>query len=375
MHCRYGGQCGGCPLIALDPDQQKSLKLQDFISNWKALDLGNLPELNFVEIAESGLRDRADMTWHVQDGRSRLGLYDFEKKEILDLESCPQMSSSLAAFFAEIRNIKFPVNLGSLRFRVGPTGKKGLWLDFSHLNVKSLFDEKETLKKLMEISVVEIGQRRKRLYFDSERPRLGDPQLEEWFETYLGPELRPQSLKCSIADFTQPSMQANKVLVRELYHMLGSLSLRRLFEFGSGIGNFTLPLAHMCEQLEVFERDKSSLYSLEVNLKNAGLDSRVSIHRGDFQRIKNKKAPEFWRADAVFVDPPRSGLGEFLNVMEDEPGNKRPEHFIYVSCFAKSFCQDAKQLRALGYRPLRLSLVDQFPQSHHYEIMAHFVQE
>lgn len=373
MKCTYGGICGGCPLIETEYSEQKNLKLKHFHEHWKVRELPDLPHVNFVMVAESGLRDRADLTWHIDKGKKRLGLYDKDRNEILDLESCPQMSEALAGWHKEVRNIKFPVELGSLRLRVGPTGLKGIWLDFSNVNVKELFDEQQTLLQLLDMGVVEVGQRRKRLFYDGERLRLTDPKGEHWFQTFVGAELRPVPLECSIADFTQPSMKANRMMMGELGNMLRGQNLGRLFEFGSGIGNFTLPLAELSESVDVFERDKYSLIHLKNNLKTAKLTSKVNINAGDYQRIKNKPAPDFTKADSVFADPPRSGLKEFLTSMKDQ--SKRPRHFIYVSCFAESFCEDSKTLYDLGYKIKKINMIDQFPQSHHYELMAHFVHE
>jgi 23S rRNA (uracil1939-C5)-methyltransferase len=52
--------------------------------------------------------------------------------------------------------------------------------------------------------------------------------------------------------------------------------------------------------------------------------------------------------------------------------SERPQHFIYISCFAESFAIDAAKLFALGYVMESCAIVDQFPQSRHFEVVASF---
>ena len=74
MLCDYGGQCGGCPLIETPYSRQIEIKKQHFSDHWKTVGLKEHPEIQFIIVGESGLRDRDDLTWHIQDGKKRLGL-------------------------------------------------------------------------------------------------------------------------------------------------------------------------------------------------------------------------------------------------------------------------------------------------------------
>jgi 23S rRNA (uracil1939-C5)-methyltransferase len=304
-----------------------------------------------------------------KSGEQRIGLFDREHAEILDLKQCPQLSPALEAWYQEFREIQWPIERGSVRLRVSPSGERGAWLDFANLDVKNLLEERDLLQRLMSLAFVEIGQRRKALVLRDGQLKLIDPILKPWFETYVNGKAVP--LLCTVGSFTQPGFRANHALLESLMKMLGETEAQRVFEFGSGIGNFTLPIAQLAEKVTAFEIDILACGSLEQSLQTqAQLQDKIEIRQGDFQKPSERRPLDFSQADSVFVDPPRSGLKDFLKPLEQS--THRPLNFFYVSCFAESFSQDAKRLQALGYELKQLKILDQFPQSPHFEIISHF---
>lgn len=375
LACTYSSLCSGCDWLLKPFEVQRELKIENLTKTWeKAIDQ-KLPEVQFISIAESGMRDRVDLVFDARTGSPRLGLFDRLHFQIVDLQGCPMMSPELENWFQEFRRVSFPIQRGSLRLRVSPKGLRGVWLDFANIDVKTLLDERETLDQLRSNAIVEIGQRRKRLVEREGQLKLADPVLEPWFETWVeenGSE-RAIPLYCAIGTFTQPGFQANRVLVREVRRLVKESGAQTAFEFGSGVGNFTLPLASVCEHVQVFEIDALALEGLQWSLAAAGLAEKVELHRGDFQNSK-KRTPEFSKAELVLVDPPRSGLRSFLDSIETIGPEERPKHFIYVSCLAESFVADARRLLDWNYKLKSIAIVDQFPQSRHYELVAHFSQ-
>ena len=70
------------------------------------------------------------------------------------------------------------------------------------------------------------------------------------------------------------------------------------------------------------------------------------------------------------MNPPRSGLKDFLTPLMAIDNNQRPKDFVYMSCFLDSFSLDAKKLIEMGYQLLEISIVDQFPMTEHFEILS-----
>lgn len=372
LACSYASVCSGCDWLLKPYDSQQLLKIAHLEKTWRNTTNAALPSVRFVPISESRLRDRVDLVFDHRGASPRLGLFDRLHGGVVDLQGCPMLSPALENWFQEFRAFKFPIQRGSIRLRVAPDGRKGVWLDFANIDVKNLLDERALLDRLRSVATIEIGQRRKRLIEHEGRLKLSDPVLDPWFETWIEKPMEEAiPLYCTIGTFTQPGFAANRGLVREVRELVKIAGAQTTFEFGAGIGNFTLPLASVCEKVQVFEIDALALQGLERSLDAAGLKDRVQIHRGDFQN-RRREPIDFTQANLVLADPPRSGLRSFLDTLDTIPNADRPQHFIYVSCFAESFVADSIRLMNFGYQPESMTIVDQFPQSRHYEIVAHF---
>ena len=355
----------------MPPAEQKARKIKALQIAWQEIIHRPLPEIAWVDVAAGGLRDRADLMFEQTVNGSRLGLFDRFKTGLVDLQGCPQMSESLEAWFQDFRKFQFPIKRGSVRLRVSPQGLRGVWLDFANVDVKALLDERTTLDRLRAHAIVEIGQRRKRLVEREGQLKLQDPILEPWFETYSN--TRTISLYSTIGTFTQPGFRANRALVDEVLARLPRGTNWRAAEFGSGVGNFTLPLADVCQSVDVFEIDQLALQGLQRSLAEQNLEQKVRIHSGDFQRSALNEL-QLNGFDLLLVDPPRSGLMKFLDPIERLQPAERPVQLLYISCFADSFAADAARILNLGYDVGPVSIVDQFPQSRHFEIVASFMK-
>lgn len=363
LNCSYASICSGCDWLLKPMAEQETLKIEHLRSVWAAAPAS----IGYRSSVVGGSRDRVDL---MIDRERGIGLFDRFKTGLVDLQGCPQMSPALEAWFIEFRRFDFGINRGSVRLRVSPSGARGAWLDFANIDVKTLLDDGRVLRSLLDAGVVvEIGQRRKRLVERDGRLRLDDPVLAPWFETYVDGRATP--LYCTIGSFTQPGFVVNRMLVDEVMSLVPSGS--RAAEFGAGIGNFTLPLASRFAHVDAYEVDELALEGLSRALKGFGgaraedASHRVTIHSGNFQGEK-ALALDFRGIDCLLVDPPRSGLMRFLEPL----AKARPKTLLYVSCFAESFAADSARLLEFGYRVESATIVDQFPQSQHYEIVALF---
>lgn len=365
LSCSYASLCGGCDFLLKPYDQHKELKCLDLRTNWSRHLSSELPEIRWVTIANGGLRDRVDFMIDQRSGVYKLGLFDRFRTGLVDIQGCPQLSPALEDWFTDFRRYRLRVERGSVRLRIAPDGTRGVWLDFANIDVKNLLDERKTLDRIRDGAVIEIGQRRKRLVERDGKLKLDDPVLYPWFETYTDEKAVP--LYCSIGTFTQPGFCANRALIDEVRRQLGIQKVGTTLEFGAGIGNFTMPLASASERVQVFEIDALALEGLKLSAEKAGLSEKIEIHQGNFQAAR---PVDFKSADLLFVDPPRSGLQQFLDPLVTLGGG--PSAILYVSCFAESFAKDAARLITSGYRLIEIAIVDQFPQSRHYEIVARF---
>ncbi len=359
MECEWAKSCSGCPEIENSYQVQLEHKVRRLESLLKENDV-KFGSIDIISAGESKLRDRVDATIRAENNEQRIGFYN-SQKELIDIPHCEQLSPKLSDFFKDFRKISWGLQKGSFRLRVSPNGDRGAWLDFSNVDIKRLLDEQTTLRELLKMARVEIGQKRKVLSEKGSLLKLIDPDPAPWFWTYSAKTGKPIDLFCNVGGFTQPSFGANKVLVNHAFSKITSADVA--LEYGSGCGNFTLPLAEISNSVLAIETDDLSVAALKINLQKVGLSEKVRHHRNFSPDVLADM-----KVELALVDPPRSGCGKFI---DDILETILPRQLVYVSCGPEAFAKESLKLQR-SYEIESLTIIDQFPQSSHYEIVAHF---
>ena len=357
--CPYFPRCTGCSHRDLSYDDQRHLKvarLQNLFSEANVV----APEPEFISCGQQGLRHRMDFTIQFNEATDKFdfGFYD-QDRGLLDISECRQLAPELQSVFAEFRAFKFfhgqaPLKKGSVRLRVGPGGIKGCWLDFSNLDIKEFLADQTLLLSLLHAGYfVEIGQKGKKLIQEGSLLKLSDPSPQIWFAT------QGLAMLGLISDFTQPSWITGNALVAQVDTWLKGLDEEsNILEFGAGLGQFTLPFLKKGLHVRAFELSESAVSSLRASARLHQLEKHLSVFIGDFHRQVPAKA----KADLAFVNPARSGLKNFNTALLETA----PEKIIYVSCFPESMIEDAKVLSG-KYKIESVKIIDQFPQTSHFE--------
>jgi len=158
--------------------------------------------------------------------------------------------------------------------------------------------------------------------------------------------------------------QTNRFLIDQLVaEVLGNESGEEAADLYAGAGLFTLPMAKRFKRIEAVERGATAFRDLEFNAERAGF-TNINAQRAsaeDFLR-EMQTAPEW-----IVADPPRAGLGKELTT---ELKRLKPPRLTIVSCDPTTLARDLKVLLEGGYRIARMSLVDLFPQTYHFETVV-----
>ncbi|HEY3990385.1 MAG TPA: 23S rRNA (uracil(1939)-C(5))-methyltransferase RlmD [Acidobacteriaceae bacterium] len=129
----------------------------------------------------------------------------------------------------------------------------------------------------------------------------------------------------------------------------------------AGVGLFARALTQHFEQVIAVESSPASAADLAHNLHGTS-HKRVSMDTLRFLQSPPTQHPEL-----VVVDPPRAGLGaEVCRRL----AAVQPRQMVYVSCDPSTLARDLRTLQPSGYRPIRLTLIDLFPQTFHLETVA-----
>ena len=368
LPCSLSGRCGGCPWIADPLPDQRQKKLQGLRDAAAAAGVTLPEELAVVDLGPGGLRDRADLSLGEHDGAPVIGLRALNDSDtLIDMAACPMMSPALEAWLQDFRQNLPALARGGARLRVSPTGDRGVWLDLPNEQIHSLMVDGRWLRGLMAQAQVELGQRRKPL-----EDRLGalhlhrQPHLAPWTRTFLGDDERPQALYGAVGDFSQPGDAGNRALVRTVRQAAAQVSAQDWLELGAGAGNFTLPLAATGAAVKALELEVRAVAGLRQAAEEAGLIDRIDPIAASWE--SPRAADAIRGAEALLVDPPRSGLGRFAQRLADAKDG--PGALLYVSCAAESFITDLGTLAPAGWRVRSLTLVDQLPQTPHGEWVA-----
>lgn len=140
-----------------------------------------------------------------------------------------------------------------------------------------------------------------------------------------------------------------------------------VIELFAGSGNFTQVLSEMgfrrVHALEVDARAVEALKQREL----AGVTAEVC----------DLFWPQKWKpliqaakdTEILLLDPPREGF----KFMDDFVFKfKQLRQIFYISCDPQSFAMQARSLHKIGWKLKSVQPVDQFPQTPHVELLAHF---
>ena len=177
------------------------------------------------------------------------------------------------------------------------------------------------------------------------------------------------SLEFSPEQFIQVNSEINAELIRTVLCFLGDLKGKVIQDFFSGIGNFSLPLARSGATVFGYELSTGSVDMALQNAVTNRLEDRVTFAAVDLY----KDLPGFaCNPDAILIDPPRSGAGDYLSHWSKVASCKK---VVYVSCNSESFARDAKIISNQGFKPMQMALFNMFPGTAHFETVSLFVRE
>jgi 23S rRNA (uracil1939-C5)-methyltransferase len=199
---------------------------------------------------------------------------------------------------------------------------------------------------------------------DSARPVAA--RFFDWCATFL-PSLAPDAIEYGAAGYVfrisrGSFFQVNRFLMETLVEeVLGSASGDYAVDLYAGVGLFSLPLAQQFRRVDAVERSGPASRDLEWNAGRSGANIRpVRARAGEFLETLTAVP------DLIIADPPRAGLGHEATQRLLEVNAPR---LTIVSCDPATLARDLQKL-LVSYRIARMTLVDLFPQTYHFETVV-----
>jgi 23S rRNA (uracil1939-C5)-methyltransferase len=157
--------------------------------------------------------------------------------------------------------------------------------------------------------------------------------------------------------------QINRFLLDALVQtVMGQIEGAHAVDLYAGVGLFSLPLATRFQKVDAVERSGSAFHDLEWNAAQS--ESGIVPLKASAEEFLGGLSS---KPDFLVADPPRSGLGrdaarELLRV-----GSPL---VAIVSCDPATLARDLRVLLE-QYRIEKITLVDLFPQTYHFETVVH----
>ena len=338
--CPYFGRCGGCQLMHLDYACQLECKRRIAGELLRREVLPGVPGG-----LELGYRRRVRL--HVTPDGSGLGFMHQYTNKIVEIQDCLLCHDSIRRIFPWLIEWLLPeATRGGARLReielvAGDSAGPALRL--------------HPAAPLLPILA-------KRLQAACPVPLSVAGPGEEW--TTLEMALGPYRYAVAAGSF----FQANPAAVAEVFRS-GRLALppeSRLLELYAGMGLFTVHFAASAAAVLAVERDARAVRLFRENLGLNQVDNveLVEAEVEDWLRRSFARG----RFEAVFVDPPRTGLSPAVRRSLGEAGFRQ---LLYLSCDPATQARDLAEILSRDrHRPVMVTFFDFFPNTFHLETLA-----
>lgn len=178
------------------------------------------------------------------------------------------------------------------------------------------------------------------------------------------------SLRFEPADFIQVNADINQAMIKRAIELLDPQADDEVLDLFCGLGNFSLPLAGKCRQVNAVEGDSGLIKRARQNAERNRI-SNVTYIAADL--AKEQLDAEFMQKHyaRILIDPPRVGANEIIKQL-DFSGTER---IVYVSCNPATLARDAGYLiKHCGFHLQQAGVMDMFPHTTHVESIALFVR-
>jgi 23S rRNA (uracil1939-C5)-methyltransferase len=327
--CEYFANCGGCHYQHAEYDLQLEAKrgiLQETLRR-----LGGITyegEIGTVRGTPWNYRNRIQL----HSNERHIGFRKAESHDLCPITHCeissPALNDAIAKLSQAVQQKEWP----------------------SFLRTIELFTNEDQ----MQLSVVE-----------SMRPVAA--RFFAWCETLI-PSLVPDPLNYRVADHSfrisrGSFFQVNRFLIQDLVaEALRGAEGKTVLDLYAGVGLFSLPLAQRFTEVMAVERSAPAFRDLEWNAAQSSGNIRSERMTAEAFLQQLADTP-----DLIVADPPRAGLGKEAT---EQILRLLPPRLTYVSCDIATLARDLRKLTTV-YAIDRLTLVDLFPQTYHFESVVH----
>ena len=336
--CKYFLSCGGCNIMHMNYDLQKSYKIEKIKNIFKRFCNLDIDIDEFIQSEKFFYRNK--ITLHVDN--NKIGLYENKTNRIIGIDKCLICDNKINDIYNDLLKINLN-NVYKIIIRSSKNIDETMVIVDANNNIDiNIF--KETLKDKITTLVLKNGDKYNTIF--------GNGYIHEKLGNYIF-KISPDSF------FQVNTLQAEKLYAKVKEYLKGS---NKVLDLYCGTGTIGIFVSDICKKIIGIEINKYAVDDANEN-KRLNKIKNIDFACKDSEQFLKKNSYDF---DAIIVDPPRSGLNK--NMIEDLVKIK-PEKIIYVSCDPITLSRDINSLMKF-YDLKKISLVDMFPNTSHVECVC-----
>lgn len=376
--CPHFGICGGCDLLHIAYTEQLREKASAITHQLTKMSVHPPhPVIVLPSRERHNYRHRSRIAMRFENNACIAGFRRRASREIIPISTCFIVVPQILAFIISLRESKVPQALEGAEFEIlaviGDKGKLGLLLRFDDIDPKIRPAVREWIEGVYATGRTLIGN----VFIEEGKTIRSLGQVQE----HLTYEADGITFAFLPETFIQANISTNKLLVERAMAMLmrGSDGKEmKVIDLYAGIGNLTLPIAKRVSSVLGVEGYEASVLAARANAIRNRITNATFLHRSTERYLKEyvahlqkknpqkKEDPAFPKADAIIVDPPRTGLSAPTRVLLPRTNVKR---IVYVSCDPVTLARDLKELSS-HYALVDIVGVDMFADISHVELVC-----
>ena len=315
--CVYFGRCGGCDFQQMDYETQLEAKiaiLRDCLSRIGKIDFKAIP----IIASPKSYNYRARAAWHIDTRRRKIGYFQRNSHQVIDVENCPILTAELQETLTALRReIEW----------------ESFWAEIVEIEAANSGQDVSIYSNELVEQVAEISfqTNENRYFYNANTFFQGNPLLIE------------SLIETAIKD-------AKGATALDLY---------------CGVGLFTLPLTERFTNVIGVEGNEKAVDFARKNIEQARIEN-ANIFTENVSDWLSDNLKDLQRIDFVLLDPPRAGTEK--ETIENLQTIK-PQEISYVSCEPATLARDLRILSE-SYSIESITALDLFPQTHHVETVV-----
>ncbi|MFW5457389.1 23S rRNA (uracil(1939)-C(5))-methyltransferase RlmD [Streptococcus hyovaginalis] len=364
--CPIYEACGGCQIMHLRYDKQLDFKvdlLKQALKKFKPAGFENY-EIRPTLGMDKPQHYRAKLQFQTRSfgGSVKAGLYAEGSHRLVSLEDCLVQDQLTQEIINKITNLldKYKVPIYNERkihgIRTVMVRKAEATDQVQIIFISSKWVNLTAVIKDLIVAFPQIKTVAFNLNTSKSSEIYGVETEILWGQDAIEEEVLDYSFQLSPRAFYQLNPEQTQVLYGEAVKALDVSPEDHLIDAYCGVGTIGFAFAKQVKSVRGMDIIPEAIQDAKKNARRMGFDN-THYEAGKAEKIIPKWYQEGYRADALVVDPPRTGLDDALlkTIVKYQP-----KKMVYVSCNVSTLARDLTQLTKV-YDVDYIQSVDMFP--------------